>query len=113
MSHAPADRYATPRGLAEDIERWIADQPVSAWREPMSRRARRWARRHRTGVTAVVAAMFAGVVGLAAVLAVQARLNSDLRVKNLELGIASARVAEANAGLAEANRHVQALRPRD
>ena len=108
MSHAQADRYATPRALAEDIERWMADQPVSAWREPLSRRARRWARRHRTAVTAAAAAILAGVIGLAAVLAVQARLNSDLRAKNLELATAGVRVAQANAGLAEANRQVQA-----
>lgn len=79
MSHGPANRYATPRALAEDIERWMADQPVSAWREPLSRRARRWARRNRTAVTAAGAAIVAGMFGLAAVLAVQARLNSDLR----------------------------------
>jgi serine/threonine protein kinase len=49
MSHEPADRYAAPRALAEDIERWMADQPVSAWREPLSRRARRWARQSHGG----------------------------------------------------------------
>ena len=108
MAHARADRYATPRALAEDIERWMADQPISGWREPLSRRARRWARRHRTAVAAAAAAILAGVIGLAAVLAVQARLNSDLRAKNRQLATASMRIAEANAGLAEANRQVQA-----
>ena len=57
MATKPADRYATPRALAEDIERWLADEPVSAWREPWSARARRWAARHRTGVTAAAAAV--------------------------------------------------------
>jgi eukaryotic-like serine/threonine-protein kinase len=53
MATQPADRYAGCRALAEDIERWAADEPVSAWREPISRRLRRWAngrrqpRRHR------------------------------------------------------------------
>ena len=27
------------RALAEDIERWMADEPVSAWREPWTRQA--------------------------------------------------------------------------
>ena len=46
------------RALADDIERWMADEPVSAWREPFSRRARRWARRHRTAVPAAPVALW-------------------------------------------------------
>jgi eukaryotic-like serine/threonine-protein kinase len=71
MATKPADRYATCRALVEDIERWAADEPVSAWREPLSRRVRRWANRNRTAVTSVAVALVAGVVGLATVLAVQ------------------------------------------
>ena len=51
MALRPEDRYAIARALADDIERWMADEPVTAWREPFSRRARRWARRNRTAVT--------------------------------------------------------------
>ena len=49
MALRPEDRYASPRALAEDVERWMADEPVSAWREPFARRARRWARRQPIG----------------------------------------------------------------
>ena len=35
----PEDRYASSRALADDVERWAADEPVSAWREPWPRRA--------------------------------------------------------------------------
>src|SRR5205814_1802239 len=62
----------------EDVERWMADEPVGAWREPFSRRARRWARRNRTAVAAAVVALVAGVVGLGAVAGVQARANGQL-----------------------------------
>ena len=41
MALRPADRYGTARALAEDIESWLADEPVSAWREPWLIRARR------------------------------------------------------------------------
>ena len=34
MTFAPEERYATSRALADDIERWTAGQPVSAWHEP-------------------------------------------------------------------------------
>ena len=45
MALRPADRYETPRALAEDVERWMADEPVSAWHESFSRRDRRFAGR--------------------------------------------------------------------
>ncbi len=63
MASRPADRYTTCRALADDLERWMADEPVLAWREPLSHRARRWMRKHRTAVTA---AALAGLVLIAA-----------------------------------------------
>jgi eukaryotic-like serine/threonine-protein kinase len=57
MSTRPEDRYATAKAVADDLERWMADEPVSAWREPLARRARRWGRRNRTAVAAAVAAL--------------------------------------------------------
>ena len=78
MATNPEDRYASCRALADDVERWAADEPVTAWREPFARQARRWAKRKRTAVTAAAAALVAGVVGLSAVLAVQTRANAEL-----------------------------------
>jgi tetratricopeptide (TPR) repeat protein/tRNA A-37 threonylcarbamoyl transferase component Bud32 len=46
-----ADRYATTAELAADVERWLADEPVSAFQEPRRVRARRWMRKH-PGATA-------------------------------------------------------------
>jgi tetratricopeptide (TPR) repeat protein/tRNA A-37 threonylcarbamoyl transferase component Bud32 len=82
MALKPEDRYPSPKALAEDLERWMAEEPVTAWREPISRRARRWARRHRTAVAAVAVALAAGVVGLGAVAGVQTRANGQLRLAN-------------------------------
>ena len=85
MANKPGDRYPSCRALAEDIERWMADEPVSAWAEPWTRKLLRWLTRHRTGVTGAAAAVLAGVVGLSAVLAVQARANLALADKNTAL----------------------------
>jgi serine/threonine protein kinase len=85
MALRPADRYGSCRALAEDLERWMADEPVTARREPLSVRARRWARHHRTGVSGAAAALLAGLFGLAAVAAVQARANAALERKNFQL----------------------------
>ncbi len=66
MATEPARRYRTPRALADDVEHWLADEPVSAWREPVRRRMRRWGRRHRLLVTSLGATL---VVALAALVA--------------------------------------------
>jgi serine/threonine protein kinase/tetratricopeptide (TPR) repeat protein len=86
MALKPVDRYGSCRALAEDIERWMADEPVSAWSEPLRRRARRWARRHRSLVTGAAATLLAGVVSLGGVAAVQARSNLRLREANEATG---------------------------
>jgi serine/threonine protein kinase/tetratricopeptide (TPR) repeat protein len=82
MATAPEGRYATPRALADDVDRWMADEPVSARPEPLSERARRWLRRRRTAVTATAAALVAATLGLASVLAVQSRANGELKEAN-------------------------------
>jgi serine/threonine-protein kinase len=65
MATDPAHRYRTPRSLADDVEHWLADEPVSAWREPLRRRLRRWGRRHRLLVTGLAATLIAAVGALA------------------------------------------------
>jgi eukaryotic-like serine/threonine-protein kinase len=64
MARRPEYRYLTPRALADDLEHWLADEPVSAYREPWNDRAGRWARRHRTAVSATAAALVVAVAGL-------------------------------------------------
>src|SRR5262249_15372380 len=93
MALKPEGRYSSCRALAEDIERWMADEPVTAWAEPWTRGMLRWLTRHRTGVTGAAAAVLAGVVGLSAVLAVQARANAELADKNTALLAANAKIA--------------------
>jgi serine/threonine protein kinase len=48
MRYEPADRYATAAELADDLERWLADEPILAGKATRITRARRWVRRHRT-----------------------------------------------------------------
>jgi tetratricopeptide (TPR) repeat protein len=51
--------------LAEDLERWSADQPVSVYRGPLTTRVLRWGRRHRTIAASVAVLMATAIVGLA------------------------------------------------
>jgi serine/threonine-protein kinase len=62
MALQPGDRYDSALALAADVERWLADEPVSADREPLRERVRRWCRRHRTAVAASIVAVAASIV---------------------------------------------------
>jgi eukaryotic-like serine/threonine-protein kinase len=82
MARKPQDRYSSPKALADDLERWLADEPVTAWSEPLVDRGLRWVRRHRSGVITCAAAIGIGLVALATIAAVEARSNKDLRDAN-------------------------------
>ncbi|HTU93701.1 MAG TPA: protein kinase [Gemmataceae bacterium] len=46
LAKAPAERYATARELADDLSRFLQDQPIRARRATAAQRLRKWARRH-------------------------------------------------------------------
>jgi serine/threonine-protein kinase len=62
MALQPGDRYPSPRALAADVEKWLADEPVSAYREPLRIRAGRWARRHKQLVTGLAVLLLTALV---------------------------------------------------
>jgi serine/threonine-protein kinase len=64
MALGPKSRYPTPRDLADEVERWLADEPIRAYREPVLGRAGRWARRNRTLVSGLTALLLTAVVTL-------------------------------------------------
>ena len=47
MARKAEDRYPSTKALADDIERWMADEPVTATTDPVVVRLSRWGRRHR------------------------------------------------------------------
>jgi serine/threonine-protein kinase len=97
MARQPEQRYSTPLALAADVEHWLADEPVSAWREPWTTRLRRWASRHRT-LMAVGAAV--AVVALVSLTAATVLLNA---ANQRERDARS--LAEQNAQVAQHERH--------
>jgi eukaryotic-like serine/threonine-protein kinase len=62
MSCKQEERYQSAAAFAEDLEKWLADEPVAAWREPIGVRTRRWLRKHQTIATSVAAAIIVGFV---------------------------------------------------
>ena len=79
MATLPEGSYASCRSLADDLERWAADEPVSVYRAPASIRLARWARKHRTGVAVGAGLLQTAVVVLAVstVLLGQSRARID------------------------------------
>jgi serine/threonine protein kinase len=57
MALKPEDRYETATALADDVVRWLADEPLLAFREPWADRFRRWTMRHR-GFVAAMSVLF-------------------------------------------------------
>jgi WD40 repeat protein len=62
LAKQPGQRYASALELAEEVRRWLADEPVRAYPEPWGRRLVRWGRRHRAWVRAGTAAVLAVTV---------------------------------------------------
>jgi tetratricopeptide (TPR) repeat protein/tRNA A-37 threonylcarbamoyl transferase component Bud32 len=81
MALEPADRYGSSRLLADDLEHWLADEPVSAYPEPWNLRLARWGRHHRTLVQAIGAALLAValIAVVAAVLINRARQETQVQ----------------------------------
>jgi eukaryotic-like serine/threonine-protein kinase len=96
LAKKPAARYPAAKALAAEVQRWLADEPPSAYREPWAARAGRWTRRHRTLVTGAAAAGLAALVGLALVLGVQARANQELAESNRQLANANRQLEQGN-----------------
>src|SRR5206468_228648 len=82
MAQKPADRYPSARALADDVERWLADEAVSAHRDPLPTRAWRWVRKHRTLATSAAGVLLMGLVGAGTVAAVVTAKNRALRAAN-------------------------------
>jgi tetratricopeptide (TPR) repeat protein/tRNA A-37 threonylcarbamoyl transferase component Bud32 len=64
MALDPRKRYDTALALAEDIDRWLSDEPVTAWKEPWLDRAGRWVRRHKPFVAGSAAAASVALLAL-------------------------------------------------
>jgi tRNA A-37 threonylcarbamoyl transferase component Bud32 len=66
MALKSADRYASAKDLADEVERWLADEPVRAYPEPLRLRLARWRRRHPALVTGTAALVVTALVALGA-----------------------------------------------
>ncbi|MBM4091593.1 MAG: hypothetical protein FJ276_19520, partial [Planctomycetes bacterium] len=65
MARQPNDRYPSSATLGKDLDRWLDDEPVTAYREPVREWAVRWARRHKAAAGTLFLAFVSIVIGSA------------------------------------------------
>jgi len=85
MARKPADRYQTVDGLRRDLEAYLAFEPISVYREPLTAKAGRWMWRHRNLVaisTATVVLLFVAAIAYSFVQ--QAELRHEITQQKLE-----------------------------
>jgi len=64
LEHDRRNRYRSAEALAEDVRRWLLDEPVSVYRDSLAVRLMRWGRRHRTLAASLAALLVTAVIGL-------------------------------------------------
>jgi len=95
LKECPEERYASVTAMAEDLRRYLAEEPILARPDSLAYRTRKFARRHARGLAAAAVAVFA----LAAVVAFYGtRLASERDRVRLEARKA-AQVSEFLTGL--------------
>lgn len=102
MELIPSERYISSKGLSEDIEHWLADEPVNAYREGALALASRWIRKHRAWAMSGAAAL----VLVAVVSSVAAVWINSARDKVVAAQQAEARQLRVAIAAAEANRKI-------
>lgn len=63
LSVRPTARYASPDALRDDIQRWMADESVSVYRDSLATRMIRWIKRNQTLAVATTVAIVLTVIG--------------------------------------------------
>jgi eukaryotic-like serine/threonine-protein kinase len=90
MALRPEERYKSPLALAEDVEHWLADEPISAHRDTVLEKLGRWMRRHKTLVRIGGIALLA--IALISLLA--AALINNARREAIDLADKNRRLAD-------------------
>jgi serine/threonine protein kinase len=100
LARIRGDRYASAEELAEDVRRWLLDEPVSVYRDPAHVQLMRWARRHKSLVASLAALMLtitaALSIGIILIRGEQKKTETQrtLAVRNAEQALGNLRLAQ-------------------
>jgi serine/threonine-protein kinase len=96
MSKEAGARYTTPQDLADDVERWLADEAVSAYPDPWTDRFARFIRCHRAASAGVSAVVVTALIGMSAIGVVSRNNYLRENAQNQKLVAANTQLTEAN-----------------
>jgi WD40 repeat protein len=102
----PTRRYGSAEALAEDLERWLAGEPIQARPATAWERVRKWARRKPAAAALVAVSGLAGVVVLTALLVSYIMVHDALgqaKAEKARTEQEKARTQEALDGVSRAN----------
>lgn len=95
MHLRPSDRYLSANAMAEDVERFLADEAINVFVDSIATRFRRWIVRHRTVASIALTVCFAGLASLTMWSFISAKHAQVLETKNGELQTANHQTNEA------------------
>ncbi len=96
MALRPEDRYPTARAMADDIEHWLADEPISAAEDSAVERLGRWARKHKSLVQA-------GSVSLLLITLITSIAYGFVSLSNKRLNLANNTISQQNTAITGKN----------
>jgi tetratricopeptide (TPR) repeat protein len=101
LAKKPTDRYATAAELADEVRRYLADEPVRADREPAAVRTGRWMRRHKTLVSGAAILLVTVLAAAAVGLVLLGRKNREIAEQRNAALTAASEAEAVNAFLTE------------
>jgi serine/threonine-protein kinase len=96
MQFRPVMRYESAGSLSSDVERWLADERVLAFDEPLLRRFGRFLRKNRTATTTIAFGSLVAFAGLIGMNLVSRAKNVEITEKNRQISMRSAELKESN-----------------
>lgn len=95
MKPEPDQRYSSASELGEDLERFLADEPVTAFEEPWFTKAKRWVRRHQALATSLASVVLLATLGLGVFSSILSAKQDELSKANSSLVLAEKQAREA------------------
>ncbi|TWT79763.1 Serine/threonine-protein kinase PknD [Planctomycetes bacterium CA13] len=95
MERSPEDRYRSAGDLGRDIDAFLAGEQVTAYREPLRDRLKRFAKRHQTAVATLLGTFLVGFVALVFVTLMIEQQRGALSEKNQQLDFVNDQLEKA------------------
>jgi len=104
LAKKPDERYASAGELAREVQRWLADEPVDVFPEPVTARLGRWSRRHQKLAAGLAVLLVSAVIG--AVVIGEESARNEVRVQAAEKVVEIERNARTAVATAAYLKHI-------